>query len=98
MKLSELSQKPKLKKITINKPELVEKYGDELEFWVYDRQPLDVFTKFANVTESDMASMLDVVTTLILNEKGEQIIKDDYILPMDVMMEATKLLGETLGK
>ena len=98
MKLADLSQKPKLQKITITKPELVEKYGDELEFWVYDRQPLDVFTKFANVTEKDMSSMLDVVTKLILNEKGEQIIKDDYVLPMDVMMEATKLLGENLGK
>ena len=51
MKLSELSQKPKLIRILIDKKEIVKKYGEELEFHIYDRQPLDVFTKLANVKE-----------------------------------------------
>ena len=40
MKLSELAKKPQLQKITITDEALVEKYGDELEFFIYDRQPL----------------------------------------------------------
>jgi len=48
MKLKDLATKPKLEKLTIQKPELVEKYGDELDFYVYDRQPLDVYGRLAS--------------------------------------------------
>ena len=35
---------------------------------------------------------------LILNEDGQPVMSDDKILPLDVMTEAIKLIGETLGK
>lgn len=98
MKLADLAQKPQLTKLTIDKPELVEKYGEEIEFHVYDRQPLDVFTKFANTQEGDVGTYVDTLVEIILNDKGEPIMKDGMILPMDVMVEAMKLIGETLGK
>tara|TARA_R110002050_G_scaffold47419_2_gene110695 strand:+ start:232 stop:528 length:297 start_codon:yes stop_codon:yes gene_type:complete len=98
MKLAELSQKPELIKIEIDKAELVEKYGDTLEFHCYDRQPLDIFTKLANADTSDVGSMTMLFKDLILNEDGTQVIKEDHVLPMDVMVEAITLIGEKLGK
>lgn len=98
MKLAELSQKPQLIKITIDKSELVEKYGDELEFFVYDRQPLDVFGKLANAQEGDISHMLGMLKDLILDDNGDQVMTDERILPMDCLVEAVKLIGERLGK
>ena len=73
MKLSELAKKPQLQKITITKPELVEKYGDELEFFIFDRQPLDVFTKLADVDQNNIGQYIDILQDLILNENGDKV-------------------------
>jgi hypothetical protein len=97
MKISELSQKPQLIKVTIGKKELVEKYGEELEFHIYDRQPLDVFTKLANA-EKDMEGVTEMIQTMILDEAGNPVVKDDNVLPLDVLMECVKEVSERLGK
>jgi hypothetical protein len=97
MKLSDLSQKPKLIKITIDKEEIVEKYGEELEFHIYDRQPLDVFTKLANAKE-DTAGVTELIQDMILDEQGDPVVKDGNILPLDVIMEAVTLITSELGK
>ena len=72
MKLSELAQKPRLEKITITSETLVEKYGDELDFFIYDRQPIDIFTKLADVTES---GIVIAVNKLLLS---------NAFVPMDI--------------
>jgi len=98
MKLAELSQKPKLIKLVIDKKELVEKYGEELEFHVYDRQPLDIFTKLSQAQEDNVDGMTDMMKNLILDEEGNKIIDDERILPLDLMMEAIRLVSDELGK
>jgi len=98
MKLADLAQKPQLTKLTINNPELVEKYGDELEFYMYDRQPLDVFSKMANASTDDLDTYFSLLTQIILKEDGTPVMSDDHVLPVDVMTEAMKLIGENLGK
>tara|TARA_R110001606_G_scaffold379898_2_gene540133 strand:- start:444 stop:755 length:312 start_codon:yes stop_codon:yes gene_type:complete len=98
MNLQDLAQKPQLTKILIDDEAIVEKYGDSLTFYVYDRQPLNVFAQLANADEKDVGHMGEVLAGLILNEKGEAVIVEDKILPMDVMMKAMTKIGETLGK
>jgi len=97
MKLSELSQKPKLIQILIDKESIVEKYGEALEFHIYDRQPLDVFTKLANAKE-DTVGVTELIQEMILDEKGEAVVKDGNVLPLDVIMEAVTLITTELGK
>lgn len=97
MKLSELSQKPKLIKILINSEKVVEKYGEELEFYIYDRQPLDVFTKLANAKE-DTVGITELIQDMILDEEGKLIVSEGNILPLDVIMEAVTLISTELGK
>ena len=65
MELSKLSQKPQLLSVVIDKPELVEKYGDELEFFIYDRQSLDVFAKLANADQSNMGGLSDILKDMM---------------------------------
>jgi hypothetical protein len=97
MKLAELSKKPELIKITINKKEIVKKYGEELEFHIYDRQPLDVFTKLANA-EKDMTGMTEMIQDMILDDSGAKIVNDDKVLPLDVLMECVSEITNRLGK
>jgi len=97
MKLSELSQKPKLIQILINNKDIVKKYGEELEFHIYDRQPLDVFTKLANAKE-DTAGVTELIQEMILDEEGNPVVKDGNVLPLDVIMEAVTLITKELGK
>ena len=92
MKLKELSQKPKLIKLTIKEEKLVEKYGDELDFYVYDRQPINVFTSLAS------GEMVGLMQEMILDEDGKPVSEEGEVLPMDVVSEAVRLVSETLGK
>ena len=98
MKLSELAQKPQLQKITITNEAIVEKYGEELEFYIYDRQPLDIFTKMADLREANAGEYIHVLKDIILDEHGSPVCSDDMVLPIDVLTEALKLIGEHLGK
>lgn len=98
MQLEKLAVQPKLQKLTISEPKIVEKYGEELEFYVYDRQRLDVFAKMATITEENAMQYSTILTDLILNDKGEPVMSEDKILPIDVITEAIKLIGELLGK
>ena len=98
MKLSELAKKPQLVELTIDKKELVEKYGEELTFYMYDRQPLDVFTKLANATQDNVGEYMTVLKDIIVNDDGVPVMKEDLILPIDLLTEAMGLIGEKLGK
>ena len=98
MKLSELAQKPQLQKITITNEAIVDKYGEELEFYIYDRQPLDIFTKMADLGEANAGEYIHVLKDIILDEHGSPVCSDDMVLPIDVLTEALKLIGEHLGK
>lgn len=97
MKLAELSKKPELIKITLNEKTITEKYGDEVEFHIYDRQPLDVFTKLANA-ENDMTGVTELIQEMILDEKGKKIVSEGKVLPLDVLMECVKEISNRLGK
>lgn len=98
MQLDQLAQERKLIKLTIEDEGIVEKYGEALEFWVWDRQSLDTFAKMSVITEDNALQYTDLLTDMILNKEGEPVMKDNKVLPVDVITEAIKLVGETLGK
>jgi len=98
MKLSQLSAKPQLIEITIDDEETVKEFGEAITFHTWDRQPMEVFLRLANMTQSDTGNIIDVVRTLILDEKGKQILKDDAMLPTHVLMKAITKVTDILGK
>lgn len=98
LKLTQLASKPQLIKITLDNAELKERYGDELEFWIWDRQPIDQFIKLATTGASDYAEMIRMVNDLILDEEGNKVLKEGEALPNDVMAAAIGAVVERLGK
>ena len=96
--LTQLAAKPQLIKITLNDPAIIEKYEDELEFYIYDRQPIEKFITIATKMNSDYTSAVGMMNDLILNEDGTQVCKDGLVLPSDVMSLAIQKVIEQLGK
>jgi hypothetical protein len=57
-----------------------------------------VFAKLANFDQNDPGGIIQILKTVILNADGEQVMKDDLQLPMDVVTECIKVAGDKLGK
>lgn len=98
MKLSQLAAKPQLIEIKLDDAGTVEKYGEALVFWIYDRQSIQTFAKMATLKTDDFGSAAELIKDLILDENGTKVITDDSILPTDVMMKAITRVIEELGK
>jgi hypothetical protein len=98
MKLSQLAAKPQLIPFIIDDEATVAEFGEAIEFYSYDRQPLDTFMKLANAQQQDMGSMIEIIRTLILDEDGKQIIGKDSMLPSAVLLKAISKIVERLGK
>jgi hypothetical protein len=98
MKLSQLVAKPQLIKVELNDEEVIKEFGEPLEFYTYDRQPLDVFMKLANATENQGSTIIETVRDLILDEDGKKVLTDENMLPTSILMKAISKVTEMLGK
>ena len=98
MKLKLLAKTPELIKITIDDQDIVTEYGEALDFYVYDRQPMETFLKFAAGDRRDFAEMAAVLKDMILDEDGSPVITDEQRLPSKVMIAAFTRLVAQLGK
>lgn len=98
MKISQLASKPQLIKLTIDDKAIVKEFGEVIEFWTWDRQPLEVFMKLASSSQNNPAEIIDVVRTMILDEDGKQVITGDNMLPTSVLIRIISKIVETLGK
>ena len=98
MKLSQLAAKPKLVKFVLDDETIVEEYGEPIEFYTMDRQPLSTFMRLASVTGNDNTQMIEIVKDLILDEDGNPIISEENILPSDLLVKVITAVVEKLGK
>lgn len=98
MKLSQLTAKPQLIEVTLDDEAIVKEFGEAITFYTWDRQPMDIFMKLASATTSDTMNIINIVRTLILDEKGKEVLTDDAMLPTHVLMKAISKVTELLGK
>lgn len=98
MKLKDLATKPKLVKVIIDDKDIVEKYGEELEFFVNDRLPIATYTKLASLKQDDMMEMFEALRYLILDEDGNCVMDEEKILPIDLLNAAVLKVTDQLGK
>jgi hypothetical protein len=98
MKLSQLASKPQLIQVTLDDEVTIAAHGEAVEFWTWDRQPLDTFMKLAQANQADAGSMIGIVRTLILDESGKEIISGDNMLPTPLLLAAIQKIVELLGK
>lgn len=98
MKLSEITAEPQLVEVTIDDEATIKEFGEELTFYTWDRQPMDVFLRLANVDQKNTGELINIVKTLILDEKGKPILTDKNMLPVTILMKAVTKVTEQLGK
>lgn len=104
MKLSEITKKPQLIELMIDDDDTIKEFGEPLSFHTWDRQPMEVFVKLANLTtkvenqDPNIGDMIDVVKELILDDKGEHILKDKQSMPTHILMKVITKVTEQLGK
>lgn len=96
--LNQLAAKPQIISIVLDDEDTIKEYEDSVEFFTYDRQPLEVFLKLATIDQTNMSSMIDLVRTLILDAQGNPVITNDVTLPTPLLMRAIAKVVEILGK
>ena len=98
MKLSELAKKPQLIMVTISDEDIVAEFGEPIEFYTWDRQPMDTFLKLASLDQNNTASVIETVRGLVLDEAGTPVLVGEASLPTKVMMRVITAVVESLGK
>jgi hypothetical protein len=98
MKLTQLAAKPQLIKIELNDEDTVKEFGESLEFWIWDRQPMDKYIRLAQMGTDNMGELIQAVNEMVLDEEGQSVIKDGLMLPTAVMTRVIGKVVETLGK
>lgn len=98
MKLQQLAAKPQLIKIVLDDETTVAEFGEALEFYIYDRQPIGDFVRLASLTNNDFAEIVEVVNGLILDESGNKIISGDLVLPQKLYVRVVQKVIERLGE
>lgn len=98
MKISELAHKPKLINVVVDDQEVQELYSDAIEFWCYDRQPLNKFVKFANMSEETYPELIEFCQDLILDEDGKKVLDGEKVLPTKILLKCVNKVVEQLGK
>ena len=97
MKLQALAAKPQLQKIVIDDEEIVNRYGETLEFWVYDRQSMDTYLSLTQIQESSIDSIANTILPLVLDETGKPALDPKETLPLDVTIKVIEKVSATLG-
>lgn len=98
MKINQIASKPQLIKLVLDDEATKAELGEELEFWTWDRQPLDKFMKLASIRHDQPQEIIDVVKELILDEEGKVVIQGEIMLPTQILIRIIQKVTETLGK
>jgi len=98
MKLKALAKQPELVKVSIDDDEIVKEYGEPLDFYIMDRQPMETFLKFATSGGQDVETMSALMKDMILDEDGNKVIDNGYLLPSKILVAAFTKLASQLGK
>lgn len=97
MKLSKLAAKPTLSKYTLEDEAIIKEFGEGLDFWMYDIQPMHTFIKLAGISQDDMSKVSDVIAEIVLDENGKPFIGADQTLPTHIMISLLTFVVERLG-
>lgn len=98
MNLSEILAQPKLIPISIDDKDTQKEYGEPVVFYTWDRQPMHIFLQLAATETTNTESVIKICKQLILDQNGNELLKDDSMLPTKILMKAIAKVTEILGK
>jgi hypothetical protein len=99
MDLKKLVRKPELLEVRIDDKEIIDSYGDSITFYMQNH--LDIMTYFdfyRSQTQNDGQAFQKILQKIVLNKKGESILADDEVLPIDITLAVLAKVNEVLGK
>lgn len=97
MDLKKLAAKPKLERIVIDEPHIIEEFGEPLEFYMWDRQPMNTYVRLSNVDTRDIDNMIEEIRGLILDQEGKRMLENDDQLPITVLLSVINAVVTRLG-
>lgn len=99
MNIQDFKVKPKIIEITIDDADIIEKYGDTIKFFMYDYMDLTTYFKFFKAqAEGNTDTLLQIVKDVILDDKGNKVISQEFQLPVDIFTSAVVRITDHLGK
>jgi hypothetical protein len=93
MNINELVSKPKPRKFEVNTPEIIEKYGSPMEFYMMWPMSIEQFAGLSKMNN------IELVTEVLVNEDGSKVFTDGVSLDGFLLVgPIASLIWETLGK
>tara|TARA_B100001287_G_scaffold276783_1_gene289441 strand:- start:13287 stop:13592 length:306 start_codon:yes stop_codon:yes gene_type:complete len=98
MDLKSLAKKPKLVQVSLEDKETVEEFGEPVVFYTWDRTPINDFMKLASIDKDNYSSVVDAMSSLILDKDGKPVMEQGVSLPNHVLMKSITAVVSGLGK
>jgi len=97
MDLKQIAEKPQLLKLQLDSESIIEKYGEPIEFYMYDRQSIPTYVKISTV-EDNTEELINIVKDMAMTNDGKQMLSEDDTLPLDIMLAMIEKVVAQLGK
>lgn len=99
MDITALAKTPELIKLTLDSPDIVEAYGDSVEFWMMDSISLTTYFNFYKVQqEEDDTLLYNLLRRIVLNKEGKPALGEDMVLPTNIVLGILVKISDHLGK
>lgn len=101
MEISKVVKKPELIKITLDDAQVIEAFGESIEFWMKDFVDIDTYFQFFQSQaeqEKDVRQLGKILKKIVLKEDGSPAIGEDEELPLAIIVPVITRVTENLGK
>jgi hypothetical protein len=99
MDIKSFAAKPKLEKLEIDDPEVVEAYGESITFYMIDQMDISTYFNFYKLQQSEDGSLLNaLLRKIILKEDGKPVLDADEVFPVDITLAILVKINDHLGK
>lgn len=96
--ISDFSRKPELVQVVLDNEDIKQEFGDTVIFYMKDFVDINTYFEFFRSQSENDGNLSGILQKIILNEKGEPVLKDDEQLPVNLAVAALTKINETLGK
>jgi hypothetical protein len=99
MDISKFAKKPTLTKIVMDDQEVIEQYGETIEFHMLDQMSISTYFEFYRLQqEQDSDKLNDLLRKIVLKDDGTPALTEEEIFPVDLTLGLLVKINEFLGK
>ena len=99
MDISKFAKRPTLTKIVMDDSELIETYGEAIEFHMMDQMSISTYFEFYRLQQEQNSDKLnELIRKIILKEDGTPALEETEIFPVDLTLGLLVKINEFLGK